>query len=572
MINQLERHDLLTGEPRYIEDEIRNAKFSMIFAALAGLLLLVSLVLTIIMWFIDGKNLITWHAIFTLIALIFAFVCVFWALDSGKKIAVGNPSSLGLTLVAFLGSIMFSIYFLTAALGIVFFRYMHFCRLLGWYAVKSTWNDRMIDSLSFEDGWWWNSVMLFWIGFIAVVVGIIFAFIAYSAWSITYNRFKMGRYAFYLACIFMIINGWMVIYWGEEIFEWETYPALAGYGSSAISRGLWIFGIASIILGLVGLIINFLKLGKGYFVLATIAIVLFILVLVFNGFNLRALYTEETESTMDKKCGENLAVIHQDETSQWCPNKYTPNTCRKQDLTTKWEVTPNVTASLNPSCCKCTKQFYLWPYFMLGLFAMALALWLFVFLAAGFYLSENVENYGAAKMTDSLDAVFVVIGILALLAFGLYFLLRSSNTVVRTQPGALNYANPTTNPDADFTLVKDSVKKNAVVINDGTVPWDANNQGLPSFSKNNVNCNDPAKCIMRFAVLSKNAQINVNNKSAVAGNANSRLEFFPGCTSSSNKYVFFFGNEVEIQNTVKSITFTPNNAASPGVHAAYYLD
>ena len=227
-------------------------------------------------------------------------------------------------------------------------------------------------------------------------------------------------------------------------------------------------------MGLVGLIVNFLKFGKGYFVLAAIAIVLLILVLIFNGFNLRALYIEETEGSMDKNCSQNLSVIHQDETKQWCPNKYTKNTCRKQDLTTKWEVTPQVTASLNPSCCKCTKQFYLWPYYMLGLWAMAFALWVFVYLASGFYLSENVENYGAAKMTDSLDAVFVAIGVLAFLLFGLYFLLRSSNSVVRTQPGALAYSNPQKYPDADFKLVKDSVKKNAVIVNDGNIPWDAN--------------------------------------------------------------------------------------------------
>ena len=30
-ISMLERRDLLTGEPRYVEDEIRNSKFAMIF-------------------------------------------------------------------------------------------------------------------------------------------------------------------------------------------------------------------------------------------------------------------------------------------------------------------------------------------------------------------------------------------------------------------------------------------------------------------------------------------------------------------------------------------------------------
>lgn len=77
---------------------------------------------------------------------------------------------------------------------------------------------------------------------------------------------------------------------------------------------------------------------------------------------------------------------------------------------------------------------------------------------------------------------------------------------------------------------------------------------------------------MRFALLSRNAKINVSDKSAVAGNANSRLQFFPDCTNSQSKYVFFFGNESEIQSTVKGISFTPNDPASPGLNAAYYVD
>lgn len=328
----------------------------------------------------------------------------------------------------------------------------------------------------------------------------------------------------------------------------------------------------AIVLGLVGLVVNFLKLAKAYFIIAVLATILFVLMIVFNGFNLRSLYQAQTDGGLDRNCGQNLSAIHEDEVKQWCPNKYTKNVCRKEDITARWEATPVKTASLNPSCCKCTKNFYLWPYYMLGLWTMATIFWLFVFLASAFYLSENVENYGAHKMTDSLDAVFIALGILAFLAFGLYFLLRGANTQVRSYPAMKSYNNPAQFPNADYKMVDNKITAKQTRVNDGSIRWNPDTYKVPAFSKGDPTCTTPENCVMRFALLSRNAKIVVGESPAISGDANSRLQFFPGCTNSNNNYVFFYGNEEEIQRTVSSISFIPNDPARPGVDAAYYHD
>jgi len=59
-ISLLERHDLLTGEPRYIEDEIRNSKLAMIFGGLAAVLCFIGMILSWILYHRDRKSVTLW--------------------------------------------------------------------------------------------------------------------------------------------------------------------------------------------------------------------------------------------------------------------------------------------------------------------------------------------------------------------------------------------------------------------------------------------------------------------------------------------------------------------------------
>ena len=87
-----------------------------------------------------------------------------------------------------------------------------------------------------------------------------------------------------------------------------------------------------------------------------------------------------------------MAVVHQNDLQQWCPNKYIHNTCRKSNLVMAFEFDPPKMKNLNPACCKCAKQYYLWPFYIVGICSLFLTLTLFAFMATAFYLSEGAKG------------------------------------------------------------------------------------------------------------------------------------------------------------------------------------
>ncbi len=131
-ISQLERHDLLTGESRFIEDEIRNSKMAMIFGGVAAVACLVGLILSWILYNRDRRSVTLWHALFTTFGFLIGLAVAAWGSGAGALIAKGQVPSAGLSLVAFLGSLICAIYFLGATLWLILYKPTHLCRISSW--------------------------------------------------------------------------------------------------------------------------------------------------------------------------------------------------------------------------------------------------------------------------------------------------------------------------------------------------------------------------------------------------------------------------------------------------------
>lgn len=148
---------------------------------------------------------------------------------------------------------------------------------------------------------------------IAIVLAIIFCFIAFFAWSVSYNRFRLGTVALYLGAIGMILMAGLMIYYGYEAWDRYNYNALYQYGSRYILWGLFFVAIIGIILAVVGVIVNLTRLGPGYFYLGFAALVLLVAVVCINGFNLRYVYQGFTDGYMDKSCMRNLRNVNRND-------------------------------------------------------------------------------------------------------------------------------------------------------------------------------------------------------------------------------------------------------------------
>jgi hypothetical protein len=558
-ISLLERHDLLTGEPRYIEDEIRNSKFAMIFGALAGVACLVSFILVWILYARDRRAITLIHLICSIVGMLIGFAVAAWGAQAGAQIAKGQPPSNGLTFLAFAGSLIFAVYFAGAALWLTLYRETHLCRITTWTSSTELWNSRMPSSWDLSKGWFRNNRLISWLVVLAIIAAFAFAFCAYATWTVAYNRFKFASYGLYLSCIGLILFGWIMIYWAEEAFEWHNYSN-NGLFSLFTTKFLKVLAIIGICVGALAIIVRFLRNRTGFFILGMISLILFVLTLTSTGLLFRNVYQARTSSKANDDCGANLAHIHQDEIApRWCPSKYLADgqSCRKTDTVLRWEDSGKV-ASLNPACCRCVKEYYIWPFYILGIYSLLFALCAAIAAATLFYLSDNSDHYGGNKVNDGLDFAFLAVALLIILGFALYFIFRKANVIGNSSASFAAY-NDSNVTDANFERVKKSVIADtlgAAPSTTGYFGYDKTINALPTFDTANAGCNDKATCVLRVALLGRNADIISGDLAgAIKGGDNTRLNYFPGCTNPNNSYTSFIGTEEQVRAALKNIQF-----------------
>jgi hypothetical protein len=576
-ISLLERHDLLTGEPRYIEDEIRNSKFAMIFGGLAGVTALVSFILTWILWFRDRKSITVIHFIATGLATLIGFAVAGWGAQAGSQIAKGQPPSNGLTFLAFAGSLIFAVYFAGAALWLTLYRQTHLCRITSWTSSTELWNKYMPTSWDLAKGWFRDNRLISWLVVLAIICAFCFAFCAYATWTVAYNRFKFASYGLYLSCIGLVLFGWIMIYWAEEAFEWHKYANNAVFSTFTTSF-LKVLAIIGIVVGALAIIVRFLRNRTGFFILGMIALVLFILTLTSTGLLFRNVYQTRSTGDANTGCGATLAHLHKDVIApKWCPSKYLPagQSCRKSDVALIWEDNNGQTGSLNPACCRCVKEYYVWPFYILGIYSLLFALCAAIAAAALFYLSDNSDHYGGNKVNDGLDFAFLAIALLIILAFGLYFIFRKPNVAGSSSAGYNSFSDSNVN-DPNFDRVKGSVLEkatSAAPANNGLFNFDLSKNTAPKFDTAHPTCADANTCVLRQPLLAKNAKFIVGDLAgATQAGENTRLNFFPGCTNKNNDYLTLIGTEKQIADALVNLKFDvkdfSKNGGNPEILAA----
>jgi hypothetical protein len=511
--------------------------------------------------------------------MLIGFAVAAWGAGAGAQIANGQPPSSGLTFLAFVGSLIFAIYFAGAALWLTLYKPTHLCRISSWTTNSYEWNRHMPDAWSLEKAWVRDRRILNWLIVLAAIAAVCFLICAYATWTVAFNRSKFASYALYISCIGLILFGWIMIYWSEEAFEWHQFATNSRFSLFNV-KFLKALGIAGIVIGLLAIIVRFIRNRTGLFILGMLSLILFILTICCAGLLLRNVWQARTDGNVDGQCMHNLAPIHEDDFApRWCPSKYsTTGACTKPEMTLRWEETGSPAAALNQSCCKCVKEYYVWPFYILGIYSLLLALCAAVAAASLFYLSDNSDHYGVNKGNDGLDFAFLAIAILLVLAFGLYFLLRKENKIDNINNSYAAFNNHSAATDGDFEIVKDAVIANAAAnapSTDGFYAHDATANPLPAYNSAATECAGAAAgdCIVRAAILARNANIIPGDLAgATQGGANTRLEYFPGCTNNESGFVSFFGTYDEVTAAVGNVKYDITDLTTPTPEAFTYFD
>src|SRR3990167_151319 len=284
----LERHDLLTGEPRYIEDEIRNSNLAMAFGGAALVFQLVAMILTWILYYRERTRTFLWHAIWLIVGLLFAGACAAWGATSAGAVKTGRQPSAIFTGVVFIGSLIMVAYLLIEAVWLVLYRPVHFDYLVGLRTDQGLWDNRMKSGSSFADGWISSRRMIWWVTFFTVLSALCFAFIAYAARSVVWNRYNLIRWTLAIGLLAVTIFAFLVIYWVQEAYNYQA--VLPGqFGGSLLSLAK-IFAIVSIVLAVLNAIANLTQSRVGYFVLGAIQVVLVFILVCIAGLLLRQVW------------------------------------------------------------------------------------------------------------------------------------------------------------------------------------------------------------------------------------------------------------------------------------------
>jgi len=226
------QRDLYTGQYVHKEDDERNLKFAMVFGGVAALLALVTFVLTCWFAWVDWTWFAIIHLIMVFVALLVAILGLAWAFLTRKsRLANGAPASSALTTALHVLSLIFAVYFLVSSFYLILYLSVHFCRLTSYKTDSSTWNKYQVDDWTLQKGWDFDRYIIIFIIVFGFLLAICFAFLAYASWSLILDKYELSRLSLYVACVFAVLWGWLMIYWAEESRAWSNYPRVDNYFS-----------------------------------------------------------------------------------------------------------------------------------------------------------------------------------------------------------------------------------------------------------------------------------------------------------------------------------------------------
>lgn len=576
--DDLERRDLLSGEPRYLEDELRNATFAMIFGALAAVFLIISLVMAWVLYSRERTRTFLWHAIILIFALLSAGLCAAWGAMSLSSIKVGRPPQTFLTGLVFVVAMIFAVYLFVESIWLVLYRPIHFNYLLGLFSDNETWNKRMIRDSNFDQGWKTDRRMMWWVVFFNIAAGLCFSFCAYATRSVAISRFNLTKLALYVALVWATFSCFMVVYWVEESYEYQdAFPTVVTRPQLYLLK---VIAICTIVLVALNAVINLLQNRFGFFVISALELIALLIFICVACQILRQVRQYAfTEQSVKQGCIPTMISVHENDIERWCISggKYLPagTSCTKSYMVSRWEGSSEPRA-LNPSCCGMAKFFYLYPFMLAGYWSLYVIACLGIAIACNIYLADSNEylNYSHASK-GIVDYIGVALVFLIILGWSIYFLARKPNKLTNPTNSNMNsFIDPINNRIDAYTAVPPTIITNAQKAaaanpdGDGCYAYDPSTHPVPSFSTDNTKttCITVNDCVERVSLLINGGKLKTGSFSTGQGpnqgTVLGRQNFFDGCTNSNSDYSLYYGTKDQIVNFFAQARICPNDDAS----------
>jgi hypothetical protein len=581
----LERHDLLTGEPRYIEDEVRNTTIAIVLGIAGLIFCIVASILAWILFYRDRNYSFLWHPIWLIVIILFTLAAIAWAFSARSAIKTGRQPNSLFTLIIFLLGLIATGYLMITALWYIFYRVIHYDYLVGIRTDINLWNHRMPSGSTFEEGWMNSKRMIWWTVFFTLAAATCYAFIAFAARSAVWNRYQLTRFGLYGSLAWIVLASWLVLYWGRYSSGYKTLMVNDDVDNQVTM--IRILAIVALVFAMVNLVANIFKSRLGYFICGILMAVLFVLLICTNALLWREIRTQQQREQRlgsDSSCVLTMSSMHENDVKSYCPfgSKYLEQgqTCGKEFLVQRWEGN-NEIRSLNPACCLIAKHFYLWPYMLLAYWTFILFIAVALVTLFDFYLGDTTSYLSNANKTLGIgDYLFIALILAIFVGLLIYFLVRDYQ-VFKNANRALyydSYEHPS-GPESKTTVEGfDRVPNQAIntlesqfgvpnaTVNNFCYPFNTSVIYNPTFNTNYPNCSNPSTCSIRLALGSLDGALKFSDQpSASRASVDSRYNFFPNCNT-LNTYAMFWGTEDQLRTLLSTVQICPDNpSVSPSI-------
>lgn len=339
-----------------------------------------------------------------------------------------------ITLIVYLGSIIFACYLVGAAIYLWTYRSFFSNYIDSTNSSSQDWNKRFwgkdIEKMRGE-----SLRMMIAVIIMGLVCAIALGLIGWVAYNFMRNFLQTKKITLLAAIIAIGLFAFLsAVYFLNDKRRWDYIKQyLSNTKNLNVMPVLFYFALIAIGLAFLNAIFSLIgslfgqKWGKAYhFIFGFIFLFLGALALIFVTILLKNVYTFTSVKPMTcKQCAD---IAHESEYqsgwSEFCTGKYLPKdqTCRKQDFYMRWESKPEELRSLNPSCCFVSSDIVIWPYFILGILVVFLSLSMLVAAASNIAIANSnkydEEVYNSLQIID-----YITIACIAILGIILIFYL-----------------------------------------------------------------------------------------------------------------------------------------------------
>lgn len=568
--------DLITDEPRVIEDEARNASLSAIIGATTACIAITIMVLDWILYSRHHNDTFLTHGILMIFLMLLSFVYIVWGIMTAKTVMACLPPNRFLTSFVYYTSIASLCYSVVFSMWLVFYKPIHYDYLIGLYTNPSKWNERMPDNYDFQTGWKQNKQILYATFSLTLILGVSFLFFTYASESVSWHRYHKKRDGLYFSLAASTMAAWFVLYWADESRNKQEF--VDKYSAQKLVTAMKILSIICLGFAFLNTLINFFKSKAGYFLLAILSMVTLTLVTLSSAGLWRQVRLEQVQEKISEgrlACAGTMYTVHEKELNSWCDfngGKYLDKskTCGKQFLVTRWESSVlDDFRSLNPACCLQAKHYYIWPYMNLAFWGTLLAFSIGMGMFLNLYLSDTTEYF---SMPHKKQTVFDVIGLVAVVIisviFGIYFLARKSSEEILYSRA--NYYNSFNEPELinvhNWPKVPTKLLEKANFLTNsgsqGSVCFEYDLKELPNPSKmaQDLACDVSSNCYFRIALALKDgSRFQSDQFTPVLGSQKARNSFFPQCAAAVSDFIFFFGTQKQVVDALSKIKICPSS-------------